>query len=64
MAADPVSQRFSMTQEQFGRLSSHDQQRVVEAKIIDQALKPALDKATSRANEGRNQLEKALKGET
>ena len=63
MAVDPVSQRNSMSEAQFKKLSSNDQIRVVNAKMSDQILKPLLDKATARASEARNNMSRALKGE-
>lgn len=64
MGVDPVSQRNSMTQEQFNGLSKADQQRVLDAKLMDRIIKPALDKAISRMKEGNELKSKAMKGET
>lgn len=64
MAVDPVSQRFNMKDADFKKLSAGDQERVVSAKMCDQIIKSTLDRATARANEGRNSMTKALKGES
>jgi len=64
MAVDPVSQRFNMSQTQFNGLSRADQERVITARIVDQAIKPALDRATSRMKEANADRSKALKGES
>jgi hypothetical protein len=64
MGVDPVSQRFTMTQDQFNGLSKADQQRVLDAKLMDRIMKPMLDKAVSRMREGSAQKTKAMQGET
>jgi hypothetical protein len=52
-----------MSDKEFNGLSDKDKGRVIEAKLVDMIVKPALDRATSNMKKAHSDMSAAFKGE-